>query len=56
MKYATEMGSSAMIYIPNFIKIGSDIEQLMGGGDTQTYRQQGDRINLLLFFQIRKVG
>jgi hypothetical protein len=25
-------------------------------GDTQTHRQHGDRISLLLFFQIRKVG
>jgi hypothetical protein len=24
MKYATEMGSGAMIFIPNSIKIGSD--------------------------------
>jgi hypothetical protein len=23
MKYAVEMGSGAMIYVPNFIKIGS---------------------------------
>jgi hypothetical protein len=26
MDYAVEMGSGAMIYIPNFIKIGSGIE------------------------------
>jgi hypothetical protein len=32
MKYAVEMGSGAMIYIPSFIKIGSDIQQLMVGG------------------------
>jgi hypothetical protein len=25
MKYAVEMGSGAMIYIPSFIKIGSGI-------------------------------
>jgi hypothetical protein len=25
MKYATELGSGAMIYVPSFIKIGSDI-------------------------------
>jgi hypothetical protein len=31
MKYAAEMGSGAMIYIPNSIKIGSGIEKLMGG-------------------------
>jgi hypothetical protein len=30
MKYAVEMGSGAMIYIPNFIKIGSGIQKLVG--------------------------
>jgi hypothetical protein len=28
MKYAVEMGSGAMIYIPSFIKIGSGILKL----------------------------
>jgi hypothetical protein len=37
MKYDVEMGGSgAMIYIPNFIKIGSDIQTLMGGENAQT--------------------
>jgi hypothetical protein len=37
MKYAVEMGSAAMIYIPSFIKIDSDIQKIMGGGgNTQT--------------------
>jgi hypothetical protein len=31
MKYAVEMGSGAMIYIPGFLKIGSDIQKLMEG-------------------------
>jgi hypothetical protein len=31
MKYAVEMGSGAMIYIPSFIKIGSAIQKLIGG-------------------------
>jgi hypothetical protein len=31
MKYAVEMGSGAMIYIPNSIKIGSGIQKLIGG-------------------------
>jgi hypothetical protein len=44
MKYAVEMGSGAMIYIPSFIKIGSAIQKLIGG---YTYRQHGDRISLL---------
>jgi hypothetical protein len=32
MKYAVEMGSGAMTYIPSFIKIGSGIRMLMGAG------------------------
>jgi hypothetical protein len=37
MKYAVEMGSSAVIYIPSFIKIGSGTQKLMGGGHTHTH-------------------
>jgi hypothetical protein len=38
MKYATEMGSGAMTYIPSFIRPGSGTQRFMGGGitDTQT--------------------
>jgi hypothetical protein len=32
MKYAAEMGSGAMIYVPSFIKIGSVVRKLIGGG------------------------
>jgi hypothetical protein len=32
MKYASETGACAMIYIPTFIKNGSDIQKLMRGG------------------------
>jgi hypothetical protein len=32
MKFAIEVGSGAVIYIPSFIKIGSGIQKLMGGG------------------------
>jgi hypothetical protein len=32
MKYAVEMGSGAMIYIPSFVKIGTGIQKYMGGG------------------------
>jgi hypothetical protein len=35
MKCAVEMGSDAMIYIQNFIKIGSGIQKLTEG-DAQT--------------------
>jgi hypothetical protein len=50
MKYATEMGSSAMIYILSFTKIGSGIQKLTVR-DSQTHRQHGDLISLFLFFQ-----
>jgi hypothetical protein len=50
MNYAVEMGSSAMIYIPNFIKIGSGIQKLLRGIYIQTHRQHGDLISLLIFF------
>jgi hypothetical protein len=37
MKYATDMGLGAMIYVPSFIKIGSGIQKLIEGFmDTQT--------------------
>jgi hypothetical protein len=53
MKYAVEMGSGAMIYVPSFITIGSGIRKLMGegGGHTQPHKQDGDRTSLLLFFE-----
>jgi hypothetical protein len=39
MKYAPEMGSGAIVYIPSFIKIGSGIQKLIGGdSDIQTAR------------------
>jgi hypothetical protein len=50
MKYAVEMASGAMIYIPSFIKTGSGIHNLIEG-DSQTHRQHGGLISLLLFFQ-----
>jgi hypothetical protein len=55
--YAVEMGSGAVIHVSSFIKIGSGIQKLMGGGDTQKHRhththtEQGDLISLLLFLQ-----
>jgi hypothetical protein len=41
MKYAVEMGSGAMTYIPGFIQIGSGTQKLMGGihKDRRTDRQ-----------------
>jgi hypothetical protein len=44
MKYAIEMGLGAVIYIPNFIQIGSGVQKLIRRIHTQT---DGDRISLL---------
>jgi hypothetical protein len=35
MKYAVDMGSGVMIYVPSFMKIGSGIQKLIREGDTQ---------------------
>jgi hypothetical protein len=57
MKYAVEMDSDAMIYVPSFIKTGSGIQTLMGGGtctDTQT-AWLSHKLTFI-FSKIRKVG
>jgi hypothetical protein len=46
MKYAVEMGSCAIIYIPSFINIGSAIQKFIREG---IHRQHGDGIRLLYF-------
>jgi hypothetical protein len=52
MKYAFEMSSGTMTYVPNFINNPSGIQKLKeGGGHTYTDIQNGDVIKLLLFFQ-----
>jgi hypothetical protein len=57
MKYAIEIGSGAMTYMPSFIKIGSRIQKFIAGIYRQTHREQGDLISLFfIFFKIRKVG
>jgi hypothetical protein len=56
MKYAVEMGSGAVIYVPRFIKIGSGVQKLTGRGYTHKHRRHGVRVSVLLFFKIRKVG
>jgi hypothetical protein len=43
MKYAVEMGSGAMIYIPSFIKTGSATQHLIGGGGGDTQKQNKER-------------
>jgi hypothetical protein len=55
MKYAFEMGLNATVCIRRFIKTGTGIQKLMRG-DIQTHRLHVNRISLLLFFQISKVG
>jgi hypothetical protein len=50
MKYAVEMESIVMIYTQSFIKIVLGIQKSTGS-DSQTHRQHGDFISLLLFFQ-----
>jgi hypothetical protein len=54
------MGSGAVICVPSFIKIGSGVQKLMGGGGytdtnkhthTHTHGQQRDHINLLNFLK-----
>jgi hypothetical protein len=56
MNYAIEMRLGAMTYIPNFIKTGSGIQKLLGGGG---YRHTGSKVisyAYFYFFKIRKVG
>jgi hypothetical protein len=55
MKYAVEMGSGAMIYIPSFINLGPGIHKLIEE-DTQKHRQKGDLISPLLIFQNKGSG
>jgi hypothetical protein len=47
MKYTVEIVLDANIHIPSFIKIGCDIQKLIGG----IHRQHGNLISLLLYFQ-----
>jgi hypothetical protein len=51
MKYATDMVSGAMIYIPHFIRIGYAIQKLICG-DSQRHRQHGDCKRLLMVYGI----
>jgi hypothetical protein len=52
MKYAVEVGSVTMIYIPCFIKTLRNSK--VNTGESQTHRENGDPISLLLFFQNKK--
>jgi hypothetical protein len=44
------MGSDAVIYVPSFIKIGSGVQKLVWGINTNKHGQQRDLISLLYFF------
>jgi hypothetical protein len=54
MNYVAEMGSRVIVCITSLMDIDLAIQKLFWG--ICIYRQQGDRINLLLFFKIRKAG
>jgi hypothetical protein len=44
MKYAVEMGSGAMIYIPCFIKNGLRFQKLMRAGNKQAHRHKYTKV------------
>jgi hypothetical protein len=46
MKYTVETDTYAMINIPSFLKIGLAIQKFIGE-DTQTHREEGNRISML---------
>jgi hypothetical protein len=50
LKYADEVGSGTMIYIPSFIKIGSGVQNVVEV-NSPTHRCLDDLISLLLFFK-----
>jgi hypothetical protein len=54
MKYAAEVVSGAVIYIPSVIKIGSGMQKLMGEGDSQIDRMEIAYSNFQ-FFKIREI-
>jgi hypothetical protein len=53
MKHALEMGSGATIYISSFIKIGSGVQKLTGGGGGLTVIQTAwlSHKRTLIFFK-----
>jgi hypothetical protein len=51
MKYAADMGSGAMKFIPGFIKIGTGIQKLIGGERIHGHTDSiGDLISLRSYF------
>jgi hypothetical protein len=53
--YAFEIELGAMMYMPSSIKIGSGIQNLIGGY-TYRHKQEAKLIILLSFFKIWNVG
>jgi hypothetical protein len=56
IKYAVEMGSRAMIYIPSFIKTSPGIQKLIGGGIHRHTDSMVVAETYFYFFKIKKVG
>jgi hypothetical protein len=48
------MGLGAVIYVPSFIQIGSGIQRLIGGEDTQTHTHTNSNVISLALFIISK--
>jgi hypothetical protein len=58
MNYTVNMGLGAMIYIPTFLKIGGDIQKLIGENTyrhTDTHCQEGYFISFYFFFQNQEI-
>jgi hypothetical protein len=55
MKYAVEIDSGAVIYIPSFMKIGSVIQWLIIE-DTQTHRLHSDIVRPTFIYFFFKIG
>jgi hypothetical protein len=59
MKYAVEMASCNMMYIPSLIKIGIGVQTLLGRGIYRHARAPDNTVNSEAYFyslRIRKVG
>jgi hypothetical protein len=52
IKYAIKICSGGMICKPSFMKIGSEIQKLLGG---YTDTQDGDSMIVVIFFKIEKL-
>jgi hypothetical protein len=55
MKYAVQMGSDAMMYIPSLIMISSGIQELIGGSHRHT-ESKVTSYACFHFFRTKKTG